>query len=159
MFWHSISVMCRRFQQWSVKLSHIRRQCSGRPRSTNALQDRCILWADVAAPTAFKEEIRAHVAPAVSPRTIGNFCLQQDSDHVCFWPGCHLHNDTAKHGYSRVVKEWTGDRNDVLLSSVMRVGCVYASDGRTTVWRRPGERHLAECTRPRHTGPISGFML
>ena len=48
-------------------------------------------------------------------------CLQQDSDHLCLWPG---HHDTAKHGYSDVVKESTGEWNGALLSSVMRVGSV-----------------------------------
>ena len=28
---------------------------------------------------------------------LGTVCLQQDSDHVCFWPGYYLHHDTAKH--------------------------------------------------------------
>ena len=37
--------------------------------------------------------------------------------------------------------------------------CLYASDGRTRVWHRPGERHLAECIHPQHTGPTSGFMV
>ena len=36
---------------------------------------------------------------------------------------------------------------------------LYASDGRTLVRRRPGERHLTECICPWHTGPISSFML
>ena len=35
-----------------------------------------------------------------------------------------LHHDTAKFGYSRVVKESTGECNGTLLSSVMRVGSV-----------------------------------
>ena len=80
---------------------------------------------------------------------------------MCLWPGCNLYHDTAKRGYSGVVKESTGEWNGALLSSVMRVGsvCMYASDGRTRVWRRPGEHHLPECIRQQHTGPISGFML
>ena len=36
---------------------------------------------------------------------------------MCLWSGYH---DTAKHGYSGVVKEWNG----ALLSSVMRVSSV-----------------------------------
>ena len=55
---------------------------------------------------------------------LGTVCLQQDSDHACFWPGYHLHNDTAKHGYSGVEKEKTGEWNGALLSSVMRVDSV-----------------------------------
>ena len=39
--------------------------------------------------------------------------------------------------------------------------CLYASDGRIAlrVRRRPDERHLPECIRPRQTDPISGFMV
>ena len=51
-------------------------------------------------------------------------CLQQDSYHMCLWPGYHLHHDTDKHGYSGVVKESTGEWNGTMLSSVMRVGSV-----------------------------------
>ena len=36
---------------------------------------------------------------------------------------------------------------------------MYASDGRTRVRRRPGENHLPECIRSRHTGPTSGSMV
>ena len=49
-------------------------------------------------------------------------CLQQESDHVWLWPGYHLHHNPAKHSYSGVVKESTGEWNGALLSSVMRVG-------------------------------------
>ena len=55
---------------------------------------------------------------------LGSVCLQQDSDHVCLWPGYHLHHDTTKHDYSGVLKEFSGDWNGALLSSVMRVGSV-----------------------------------
>ena len=55
---------------------------------------------------------------------LGTICLQQDSDHVCLWPGYHLHHDPAKHGYSSVLKESTGEWNGTLLFSLMRVGSV-----------------------------------
>ena len=44
---------------------------------------------------------------------------------MCLWPGYHLRHNTAKHGYSGVVKESTGEGNGALLSSLMRVGSVY----------------------------------
>ena len=112
--------------------------------------------------TASRDEIQAHVAPAVSPRTIGNRLLPAGLKHEFLWPSYYLHHDTAKHGYSGVVKESVGEWNGALLSSVLRVGsdfCLYASDGLTPVWRRPGEHHLPECIRPRHTDPTSGFMV
>ena len=43
---------------------------------------------------------------------------------MCLWPGNYLHHDTAKHSSSGVVKEWTGEWNGALLSSVMRVGSI-----------------------------------
>ena len=55
---------------------------------------------------------------------LGTVCLQQDSDHVCLWPGYHLHHITAKHDYSGVVKESTREWNGTLLSSMLRVGSV-----------------------------------
>ena len=73
---HNVSVVCGCFQQWSVEHSHTRRPGSGLPSSTYAGQDRRIVHAVVAARTVSREEIRAHVvAPAVSPRTIGNRLL------------------------------------------------------------------------------------
>ena len=55
---------------------------------------------------------------------LGTICLQQDSDYVCLWPVYHLYHDIAKHGYSGVVKESTGEWNGTLLSSVMRISSV-----------------------------------
>ena len=49
---HNVSVVCRCFQQWFVKYSHTRRPGSGRPRCTDAGQDRRIVRAAVAARTA-----------------------------------------------------------------------------------------------------------
>ena len=41
---------------------------------------------------------------------LGTVCMQQHSDHVCLWPGYHLHHDIAdKHGSSGVVNESTGE--------------------------------------------------
>ena len=56
--------------------------------------------------------------------SLRTMCLQQDSDHVCLWPGYQLNYDTAKHSYSVVMKESTGEWNGIVLSSVMRVGSV-----------------------------------
>ena len=55
----------------------------------------------IGARTASREEIREHVAPAVSKK---DSLLATGSDHVYLWPGYHLHHDTAKQGYSDVVK-------------------------------------------------------
>ena len=61
---HTVSVVCRCFQQWSVEHSHTPRPGSGWPHGTDARQDRHIVWAAMAAQTA-----------AVSRRTIGNHLL------------------------------------------------------------------------------------
>ena len=63
---------CHCFQQWSVEHFHTSRSGSAWSRNTDARQDRRIVRAAVA---ASKEEIRAHVAPAVRPSTIGNRLL------------------------------------------------------------------------------------
>ena len=55
--------------------SHTHRPGSGWPLSTDAHQDRHIVQAAMATQTASRKEIRAHVAPAVSLRIIGNRLL------------------------------------------------------------------------------------
>ena len=72
---HNISLVCHCFQQWSVKHSHTCKPGIRRPRSTDARQDRRIMRAAVAARKASRDELRAHVATPVSPRTIGNRLL------------------------------------------------------------------------------------
>ena len=71
---HNVLVVCHCFQQWSVEHSPIHRPGSGWQHSTYAHQDLHIVWAVVATRTASREQIQAHVASGVSPRTIGN-CL------------------------------------------------------------------------------------
>ena len=66
-----VSVVCLCFQQWSMENSHTNRLGSGWLFSTDARQDGRIVRAAVAARTASMEEIPAHVASVVSPRTIG----------------------------------------------------------------------------------------
>ena len=78
----------------------------------------------VAALTASREEIQAHVAPAVSPRTTGNSLFAAELNHVCLWIGYQLLYDAVRHGYFGVVKESTGEWKGALFSSVMRVGSV-----------------------------------
>ena len=56
--------------------------------------------------------------------TLRTVYLQQDLDYVCLWSGYHLHHDTAKHGYSSVVEESTGEWNGALLSSLMGISSV-----------------------------------
>ena len=87
---------------------------------------------------------------------LGTVCLQQDSDHMCLWPGYLLHHDTAKHGYSGVY--WRVEWCSVVFSDQSRF-YLSASDGCTHVQCRPGERHLPECIHPWQTGPTSGFMV
>ena len=77
-----------------------------------------------AAQAASRKEIRAHVASAVSARTIGN-CLFAARLRFCApLDRLYLHHETAKHGYPGIVKEATGEWNGILLSSVMRLGSV-----------------------------------
>ena len=72
---HYVSVVCRYFQQQSVEHSYTCGQGSGWLHSTDTCQDRHIVQTVVAARTVSREEIRAHVAPAMSPRTIGEHLL------------------------------------------------------------------------------------
>ena len=138
---HNVSVVCHCFQQWPVEHSHTSRPGSGQPCSTDAHQDRHIVQAVVATRTASREEIQAHVAPVISPRTIGNHLLATGL-RSCV-----------------PLKESTGERNATLFSSVMRVGSVCMRVMNVHVYGGPGESHLPECINLRHTGPTSGFMV
>ena len=111
----------------------------------------------VAAP---REEIRAHVAPAVSPRTIGN-CL--------FAAGLRSRVPLARQPLTPPHRQaqlpWCHERVDcrvewrsVVPSDESRL-CLYVSDGRIRVRRGPGERHLSERIRPWHIGSNSAFMV
>ena len=146
--------------EWSVEYSHTRRPGSGWPRSTDTRQDRRIVQAVVAAQTASREEIRAHVAPAVLPRTIGNFLLAS---------GLRSHMPLARlpliprHRQARLLwcrerVDWKVEWHSADFSDESRF-CLYANDECTCVQRRPGEHHLPECIRPRYRGPTSGFMM
>ena len=76
---------------------------------------------------------------------VGTVCLQQDSDHMCLWPGYHSYHDTAKHCYCGVMKESIGEWIGTLLSSVMRVGSVHICVMDVTYMHRLGKSHLLEC--------------
>ena len=124
-------VVCRCFQQWSVEHSHIRRPGSGRPRSTDARQDRRIVRAVVA---ASREEIRAHVAPAVSPRTIGNrlfaggFRSRVPLTRLLFTP----RHRQAQLLWCRERVDWKVEWRSVVFSDENRF-CLYVRDGNTRV--------------------------
>ena len=116
-------MLCRCFQQWSVEHYHVRRPGSGRSLSIDS-QDRRIEQEMVTSRTASREEIRAHVAPVVSPTTIGTRLFATGLRSVVPMARLPLRptHDTAKQGYSCVVKETTREWNVALLSLVMRVG-------------------------------------
>ena len=154
------NVGCRCFQQWSVEHSHIFRPGSGGPHSMDVCQDWRIVQAVVATQTESKEEIWAHVAPAVSPRTIRNHLPAA---------GLTSHMPLARlpliprHCQARLV--WCHERVDwrvkwctVVFNDESRF-CLYASDGLIHVWHGPGEHHLLKYIRPWHTVPTSGFMV
>ena len=151
---HNVSVVCRCFQQWSVEHSHTRAPSSGRPRSTDARQDRLIMQAVMAARTTPREEIRIYVAPAVSPRTIGNRLLAAGLRSRVSLARLPL---TPRHRQALLLwclesVDWRVKWHFVVFSNECRF-YLYESDGGTGVRRRPGERHLPEGIRPRHTDP------
>ena len=114
----------------------------------------------VAARTASREEIRASVAPAVPLRNIGNSLLAAGLKSRVPLVRLPLIPRNRKAGllWCRERVDWRVEWHSVLFSKQNRF-CLYASDGRTPVRRRPDERHLPECNRSRQTGPISGFII
>ena len=157
---HNVSVVCVRFQQWSVEHSHTRTPGSVWPCSTDASQDRRIMRALLAARTACREKIMAHVAPALSPRFIGNSLLAAGFRSRVSLVRLPL---TPRLLWCRERVDWRVERHSVVFSDESRF-CLCASDGRTgvqrtRVQRTPGERNLPECINPRYTDPTSGFIL
>ena len=124
------------------------------------IQDRRIVQTTVAAQTATREEIRAHVAPDVSPRIIGNHLLAvglRSRVPLVRLPLISRHSQ-AQLLWCHERVDWRMEWRSVVFSDENRF-CLYASDECTHVWHKPGERHHPKCIRPRHTGPNSGFML
>ena len=132
------------------------RACTGRPRTTVTRQERLIVRAAVAARTASREEIQAHVAPAVSARTTGNSLLVAGLRSRV--PLARLPLYTTTPPSTATLVSWSVEWRSVVFSAVSRF-CVYVSDGRTRLWHRSGDRYLPECFRPRHKGPTLGFMV
>ena len=102
----------------------------------------------------------AHVAPAFTPRTIGNRLLVAGLRSRVPLTSLIL---TPRHRQARILwgrerVNWRVEWRSVVFSDESRF-CLYASDGRTLVLRRLGERHIPECIRPRHTDLTSGFMM
>ena len=128
---HYLSVMCRCFEQWSVEHSHIRRPGSGRPCSTDARQDRRIVRAAVAARTASRDEIRAHVARAVSPRTIAGGL--RSGVPLARLPLTPRHRQ-VRLLWCRERVDWRLEWRSVVLSDESRF-CLYATDGLIRVRR------------------------
>ena len=133
---------------------------SGRSLSKDACQDQRIVRAAEAAQTATREEIWEYVTLTVSPRTIRNYLLA--AKLRSYVPLARLPL-TPRHGQAQLLwcrerVDWRVERRSVVFSDESRF-CLYGSYGHAQVRRRPGERHLPECIRPRHRGPISDFMV
>ena len=145
---------------WSVEHSHTHRSGYGRPRNTDARQDRRIVRATIPARRAPREGIRAHDAPSVSPRTIGIRLLA--AGHRLRVPLARLPL-TPRHLQARLLScRERVDRRVEWRSVVFRDESrfrLYATDGRARARRRPGEQHLLQCIRTRHKDPTSGFMM
>ena len=110
--------------------------------------------------TATREEFRAHFALALSPRTIGNRLLSgrpRSRVPLARLPLTPLHRQ-ARLLWCRERVNWRVVWHSVVFSDESKF-FLFASDGRTRIRRRPGERHLPECICPLHTSPTSGFMV
>ena len=114
----------------------------------------------VAARTASREDTRAHVAPAVSPRINGNRLLVAGLRWSVLLARLSLipRHRQAWLLWCRESVEWRVELRSVVFNDEGWF-CLYASIARTHVRHRPNECHLLECIRLRHTGPTSGSMV
>ena len=97
--------------------------------------------------------------PGKNPGICCTCLVAKNSDHVSMARLPH----TPQHRQARLLwcrerVDWSVEWCPVIFSDESRF-CLYASDGRTSVRRRPDERRFPECIRPRLTGPTSGFMV
>ena len=76
---------------------------------------------------------------------LGTIFLQKNSNHMCLWPGYHLHHQAWLLWCQEV--NWRVEWRCVLFSDESRF-CLYVSDGHTHVWPGSDEHHLPECIRP-----------
>ena len=115
---HSVSVVYRCFQQWSVEHTHTCRPGSGRPHvNIDALCEQ--RWP----PEQYPGKEFGHMLHLLSPKTIGNRVLAAGLRSNVTLPWLPL---TPRHRQARVF--WcheTINWNVTLLSSVMRAGSVY----------------------------------
>ena len=91
-------------------------------------------------PNTIQVRNSAHVEPVVTPRTIGNRLLAEAlTSHVTL-ARLPQHCD-AQRVWCRERVNWRVEWRSVVFSDENRFS-LYASDGRTSVQRRFGERHL-----------------
>ena len=88
-------------------------------------------------------------ALAVLPRTTGNSLLAARLRSSVPLSRLPRHRQ-ARLLWCREIIDWMVEWRSVVFSDMSRF-CLYVSDGRTRVRRSPGERHLQECIRSRHT--------
>ena len=152
-------MVCRSFHQWSVEHFHTHRPGSGRPRSTDSREDRRIVRAMVAARTASREEIWAHVYLLCHQEPFGNHLLaaglrsRVSVARILLTVG-HLQ---ARLLWCRGRVDWRVEWRSVVFRDESRFW-VYENYGGPRVQRRLGERHFPECILPRQTGPIRSFI-
>ena len=152
--WHNVSWVCRCFQNglWNIT-TPVDQVLDGRIVQTHFKID--AVWEQRWPHPMKKFGYMLHLL--YHEGLLGTVCLQQDSNHMCLWPGYHLHHDTEKNDYSGVV--------NCRLESGMALCCLHWWESVCEWWtytrvrRTPGERHLPECIRSWHTGPTSGFMM
>lgn len=156
----NVSTVHECWQQWSREGTASRRPGSGRPRGTTEREDRRVRRMAVANRTASAAEIRAAVGTTVTQRTVTNRLLQgqlrarRPVACIPLTPNhCRLRRE-----WCQARAHWRTEWRSVVFSDESRF-CLGRSDSRVLVRRRPGERLLATCLRPRHTGPTPGVMV
>ncbi|GBN82670.1 hypothetical protein AVEN_103246-1 [Araneus ventricosus] len=73
-------------------------------------------------------------------------------------PSFHVALLGGKSEWCQARAHWRTEWRSVAFSDERRF-CLGASDGRMLVRRRTGERLQPTCLRPRHTGPLPGYMV
>ena len=156
----NVSTVHACWRQWSREGTMSRRPGSGGTRATTEREDRRIRRMAVAHRTASAAEITAAVGTTVTRRTVTNRCLEGQLRARCpvAFPPLTPNHRHLRLQWCQARAHWRAEWRSVVFSDESRF-CLYASDGRMLVRRRPGERLEPSCLRRRHTGPTPGVMV
>ena len=152
------------WQQWLLQGTHRRNEGSGRPRCTNARQDRMIVRQARTGPTASLSAIQRATASSIPPVVPSTISRRLAEVGLRSRRPLRRLPITPQHRQSRL--EWCRSRASWLPADWHRIVfsdesrfSLSADDHRVRVWRRQGQRSQSAFVLHRHTAITPGVMV